>query len=315
MILRKLKKKAEFDFVWLFAILAGAAILVLAIYGATKGASTLKYQQETQLAKSLAVVLGPLQAGFADSKTNMISFKQDTRITNSCSDIEFGTNMISTATKSGIGEPWSQQGGEIIIKNQYIFSSTQEGKKFDVFSKPFNYPFKVGDLLFISSDKYCIEKVPKELESEIKSIGLSNWYTENCTEDMKTICFGSLTCDINVVGTCSAGCDTKYDEGYVQKDNERLYYVGSLMYGAIFADKELYDCNVNRLIYRATQISEILAEDAKIMDSRGCPTNMQPEFVFWASTLNKTVPDSIVEKNDIAKSIAIKHSSISCKSW
>lgn len=315
MILKKLNKKADFDFVWLFAILAGAAILMLSIYGATRGADTLRYQQETQQARSLSVVLGPLQAGFADSKTNVISFKQDTRITNFCSEEGFGTNKLSTATKSNIGDKWSQQGGETTIKNQYIFSSFQEGKNFEVFSKPFNYPFKVGDVLFMSAEKYCIPKVPTELESEIKGLGLSNWQLGNCTEDIPTICFGSPTCDINVIGTCSANCKTKYDEGYVQKDGDRFYYVGSLMYGAIFSEKELYDCNVNRLIYKAKQISEILSDTAKLMDSRGCSTNMQSELTVWAKTLNTTVPDSIVEKNDIAKAIEKQHSDERCRTW
>ena len=310
-----IKKRAEFDFVWLFAIIAGAAILVLAIYGATKGADTLRYQQETQLAKSLSVVLGPLQAGFADSRTNVISFKQDTRLTNDCSEGDFGSNKMSTATKSGIGQEWSQQGGETTIRNLYIFSSAQEGKNFEVFSKPFSYPFKVGDLLFISSDKYCLKNVPKDLESDIKGLGLSNWYLGNCTDDMKTICFGNSGCDINIFGTCSVDCDTKYDEGYLEKEGERFYFVGSLMYGAIFAEKDLYDCNVNRLIYRATQISEILADDTSLMDSRGCSTAMQPELVYWASVLNKTNPDLIVDKNDIAKSLQNKESSARCKPW
>ncbi|MBC8495838.1 hypothetical protein H8D36_06800 [archaeon] len=311
----KLNKKADFDFVWLFAILAGAAILMLAIYGATKGADTLRYQQETQQARSLSVVLGPLQAGFSDSKTNAISFKQDTRITNFCSEEGFGTNKLSTATKSNIGDKWSSQGGETTVKNQYIFSSFQEGKKFEILSRPFNYPFKVGDLLFISAEKYCLPQIPNDLKNEIKGLGLSNWQTENCTQDIPTICFGSTNCDINVIGTCTSDCKTKYDEGYVQKDGDRFYYVGSLMYGAIFAEKELYDCNVNRLIYKTKQISEILADEAKLMDSRGCPTSMQPELTFWAKTLNTTVPDSIVENNGIAKSIEKKQSLQGCQLW
>jgi hypothetical protein len=306
-------KKAEFDFVWLFAIIAGAAILILAVYGATKGADTLRYQQETQLAKSLAVVLGPLQAGLSDSSTNQISFKQDTRITNDCSEIGFGSNQMTTATKSGIGKEWTTQRGEITINNLYIFSSNQEGKRFEILSKPFNYPFKVADLLFISSEKYCLQKAPKDLEKEM--LNLANFQSENCTEDMKTICFGTSGCDIDIYGTCSASCDTKYDEGYVEKGGDRFYFVGSLMYGAIFTEKEVYDCNVKRLIYRATQVSEILADKAKLMDSKGCSTAMQSDLVYWASVLNKTVPDSIVDKNDIAKSINEKASNERCKSW
>jgi hypothetical protein len=311
--MKKLNKKADFDFVWLFAILAGAAILILAIYGATKGADTLKYQSDTQLAKSLSVVLGPLQAGFSDSLTNTVSFQQETKIINYCSDSAFGSNELSISTKDG--KDWTPQSGEIKIRNQYVFSSETSGKRFEVLSRPFNFPFKVGDLLFINSGAYCIEKLPKELEKEIKSLNLNNFQIENCSENIPTICFGSGSCDINVYGTCAVDCKTKYDEGYVEKVGEKLYFVGSLMYGAIFSDKEVYECNVKRLIFRAKTLSEILAEKASLMDSRGCSTNIQPELIFWASTLNKTNLTNIIDKNDFAKSLEEKQKSERCKSW
>lgn len=310
-------KKAEFDFVWLFAIIAGAAILVLAIYGATKATDSLRYQQETQLTKSLAVVLGPLQSGYADSKTNKISFKQDTRIDNYCANDGFGENVLSTRTKSTMGTEWTKQTGEITIKNLYIFSSSQEGKNFEILSKPFNFPFKIGDILIINSEQFCSPKIPEEIKTDIKNLGLTNWQIENCSKDIvKTICFGTTTCDINVYGTCSSmDCDSKYDEGYVEKDGKRLYYAGNLMYGAIFSEKDLYDCNVQRLIYRATQISDILSDKAKLMDSRGCPTSLQADLEFWASTLNKSTASSIVDKNKLAQALDKQESMERCKLW
>lgn len=309
-------KKAEIDFVWIFAIIAGAAILVLAIYGATKAADSLKYQQETEQTKSLAVVLGPLQAGYADSKTNKIYFKQDTRIDNYCTSEEFGTNVLSTRTKSSIGDKWSAQTGEITVKNQYIFSSSQEGKNFEILSQPFNFPFKVADILIMNAEKVCSQKLPSELKDEIKNLNLINWEIENCSEESKTVCFGTSNCDINVLGTCSTmDCDSKYDEGYVEKEGKRLYFVGNLLYAAIFSDKDLYDCNVQRLIYRTQQVSEILSEKARLMDSRGCPTALQADLSFWSSTLNKTNSNSIVDKNKIAIALEKQESNERCKLW
>jgi hypothetical protein len=309
-------KKGEFDFVWLFAILAGAAILVLAIYGATKATDSMKYQQETQLTKSLAVILGPLQSGYADSKTNKISFGQETRIDNYCNDEGFGSNVLSTRTKSSIGNTWTTQTGEIAVNNLFIFSSSQQGKKFDILSKPFNYPFKVGEILIINSEKLCVKKMPIELEQDLENLAMASLEIVNCSEESKTICFGNSGCDINVYGTCSTmDCDSKYDEGYVEKNGERIYFVGNLLYAAIFSDKDLYDCNVQRLLYRASQLSQILSEKASLMDSRGCSTSLKADLSFWASTLNKSSVSSLDDNNKIARGLQKQASTERCKLW
>ncbi|MCS6954770.1 MAG: hypothetical protein NZM44_00220, partial [Candidatus Calescibacterium sp.] len=60
-------KKAEFNFVWIFAILAGIAIMILMIYGAIKTGTTIIYFQDTDLTKQIISHLDPFQAGFAAS--------------------------------------------------------------------------------------------------------------------------------------------------------------------------------------------------------------------------------------------------------
>lgn len=308
-------KKGEFSFVWLFAILAGAAILMLAIYGATKSTSTMRYAQEAELTKSFSVILGPLGAGFSDSKKSTVAFKQDTRIENYCSDIKFGENTLSLSTKSSTGETWTENGAETSIKHQYVFSSFQENKKFDVFSKPFDYPFEVADLIFISSEDFCLKNVPTDIEKQISSLQLSRWKTENCTGEETTICFQSSMCDINIYGTCTSDCKSKYDEGYVEKEGERLYFVGSLLYGAILSEKELYDCNINRLMYRTAQIAAVLADKTSLMDLRGCSTNLAGELGFWSSIVSSMSPSEVVSKNQVAKQIQEKADKERCKSW
>ena len=116
-------KKAQFNFVWLFAIIAGGAILVLAIYGATKVGDIQRFQTDTEVAKSLAIITDPLQVGFAESSFGKISFRQETRINNICVDGNFGRHKISATTRSNIGEEWNPPGAQVPIHNKYIFSS------------------------------------------------------------------------------------------------------------------------------------------------------------------------------------------------
>ena len=100
----RLRKKAQFNFVWLFAIIAGATILVLAVYGAMKAGDTMRFQTDSEIAKSISIISDPLQAGFSEGSFGKILFKQETRINNFCFDGGFGTHSISVSTKSDIGE-------------------------------------------------------------------------------------------------------------------------------------------------------------------------------------------------------------------
>lgn len=313
-----MNKKGVFNFVWLFAIIAGSAILLLAIYGAVKGVGTEDYRHSTELAKAFTVVLGASGAGVADvNKLAPINLNNEIRLDNTCSSYEFGENSLSVALKSSINDKWQPQSGEITMTNQYVFSSSHESKRFDVFSMPFNYPFKIADLVFITSnsESFCLVDAPNEFERTLRGLQLPNWKTEDCLEYDTTVCFKTTGCDINVHGTCVFDCDSKFDEGYVEKEGDRLYFVDGLIYGAILTDKELYDCNVNRLIYRASSIADVLAQKASRMDARGCPTNIQTELTAWSNILENLSPEQLTQGNQQAKQIQEKSEGVRCKIW
>ena len=304
-----LMKGGQFNFVWLFAIVAGGAILFLAIYGALSFGDTARFQSDTEVAKSLAIITDPLQAGFAESSFSKILFQLETRVNNVCFDNGFGKNDISVSTRSGIGEEWNLPGGATSIHNKYIFSSgASSGLDYYVFSKSFDFPYKVSDLIFLSVDNYCFVNAPEgvpgfdvpNIEVEHPTgvpIGVgrpgSTSDGANCSVGDVRVCFGSGDdCDVMVYGSCSSGCDSVYDEGVVVKDGIDMKYVGSLMYGAIFSDKGVYDCNVRRLLYRAGKIAEEFANKADLMDARNCNTNLKVDLIVWRSLVeNATVDD------------------------
>jgi len=313
-------KRGEFNFVWLFAIIAGAAILILAVYGATRLADTTRFQTDTEVGKKLSIITDPLQAGFAEGSFGKIIFRSETRVNNYCDSGEFGKNEISVSTRSRIGEEWKLAGGATSIHNKYIFSSPQNsGKEYYVFSKPFNFPFKVADLILMTTESYCFVNTPEEIKNEVLGLNIPNIAVENCTnaDDEVSVCFGSSNCDINVFGTCTNGCGDLgvYEEGSVLKDGEKMEYVGNLMYAAVFANKEIYDCNVKRLMYRTAKIAEVFSKKADLMNARGCNTGLKPDLYLISGMALDAESGDLIVLNNFAKQVQIKNDRELCGLW
>jgi hypothetical protein len=312
-----MKRRGQFNFVWLFAIIAGGAILVLAIYGATNVGNTQRFQTDTEIAKELAIITDPLQAGFAEGSFGKITFRQETRINNICIDGGFGRHKISVSTRSDIGEPWNIPGEEVPIHNKYIFSDDQaSGNEYRVFSKSFEFPYKVADLTILIPEDYCLVNAPEDIAEEI-NFNMEKVQVENCSEDgLINVCFGTGNdCDITVYGSCMTGCDSIYSEGTVERYSSTMKYVGNLMWAAIFSDREIYECNVNRLMYRTAKIAEEFADKADLMDARGCNTNLKPDLLMWSGmTVNASV-DDLMNLNSMAETMGRKNDREDCGIW
>lgn len=318
--MRKIKK-AEFSFEWLFAIIAGGIILILAIYGATKIGNTQRYLTDTEVAKKIAILTDPLQAGFASSSMGKIIFNQETRIDNVCYAGGFGRNVISVASYSGVGEGWVEQGAGTSIYNKYIFSDNAQGKEFYVFSAPFKMPYKVADMTFLISEKYCFvfDEASESFEDELMSFKTANIQIANSSSECGNatkVCFGSGNCDINVHGSCVSDCEKGvYTEGYVDKNQGSFAYSGNLIYAAIFSDKGVYDCNVQRLLYRTGKIAEVFADKADLMNARGCNTNLKADLLFLATITSNADVNDLTSIAGSVKLLDKQNSGELCRIW
>jgi len=323
----RLSKRGQFNFVLLFAIVAGSMILLLAIYGAVKAGSGFQKQTEAEIAKSLDIITNPLQAGFADGATSRIMFKRDTRIINSCDSYsKFGENIISVQTKSSIGQEWTDNPLEYKIYNKYIFSEMQEGKTFYVYSKPFSTGFKVTDLIFMSTQSYCFVFPPIEIEEEVRGLNVPNIGLQleggnnTCVEGAKKVCFGTsgTGCEIVVAGECGeTRCNSEYDFGYITNENgTKTYYSGSLIYAAIFSNKDVYECNVKRLLYRSSRVADIFSRKVDLMTMRGCSSLLKTDLDKFAITLQNASTRDLETiyylSNDLEKKNAREGG---CKLW
>ncbi|MCR4284510.1 MAG: hypothetical protein NUV97_00515 [archaeon] len=308
--MKSLNKHAQFNFVWLFAIIVGGAILLLAIYGAIKTGDTERFKTDTKIAKELSILTNPLQSGFSEGSFGSILFKDETKIRNVCfsQNGTFGKNELSVATRSDIGEEWNLLGGATSIYNKYIFSSEKNsGKEYYVFSKPFEFPYKVTDIIFITPENYCFINAPEEVSDEVANMRFPNIkISSDCTlPESINVCFGSGTdCDIAVYGT------------KVIKNGEEMSYVGSsLMYAAIFSDKGIYDCNIERMMYRTSKIAGELSEKTDIMNSRDCSTNLKVSLLYWESSTSQAKANNFVNLKNEADNLEKLNNRELCRVW
>jgi hypothetical protein len=270
------KAALEISFSWIFALIAGAVILFFAIYFVSKLMNTQQEIVSAETGKEIGILLNPLETSFESGQTTSITIPAETRIHNKCELIgNFGEQSIQLDQKS-FGK-WTKTEINVGFGNKYIFSSEEiEGKKFYIFSKPFDFPFKVADLVYMTSSNeiYCFVNAPDEIATEINDLNQTNLLTENCSSDKIRVCFGSSSCNVNV----------DYNEGIVEKKGEVMYFAGreessrALMYAAIFSNKEVYECQLNRLMLRTREISILFKDKELITEKKGCDTNLGSDF-------------------------------------
>ncbi|MDO8459667.1 MAG: hypothetical protein Q7S74_01025 [Nanoarchaeota archaeon] len=297
----KTKKGFEFSFAWIFAIFVGAVIIVLAIYATTKIIKTQQFQQSTISAKEIGILLSPIETNLEEAKFTKIVVNQETKIFNECYTTgTFGSQKIGLSTKSGIGEEWPPPGVKSTFYNKYLFSSPQvHGKKeFYVISKPFNFPFKIADIVVLWDDQtlYCFtygQGAPLEMNKELKELNATNIMNAssplNCPQKSIKVCVSSSgpLCNITVdvqAKTVKKGISTvHYEESF---DSGSRY---SLLYAAIFSNPEIYDCQFWRLMQRASKLSLLYNEKSKYLSSKGCGSELvQPVLVAYSNSAAAT---------------------------
>ncbi len=277
------KRGIAMPFNWLFAIIVGVIILFIAIYATAKIIMGSEYQIYTETAAKLDILLDPIRPGLASGKSEQINFKKETRTYYTCSDLgTFGKQTIAFSEKT-FGD-YQEKGGEI-NSIKYIFAEEMiEGKNLYLFSMPFEMPFKVDDLIFISGNEYCFYQAPNEIKEEIQNLNLKNiHFTEssgdkNCTGTK--VCFGSK-CEISVYGLCEDfTCGSNYDYGKVFKNNKISYYDDSLLYATIVSSPEIYECNVKRLMKKLSELADVYTKKIDIIEMKDCGSIIEPDLLI-----------------------------------
>ncbi len=276
------KSGFEFSFGWMFAIIVGAAIIFLAIYGTTKLIDTEGTIQESEVGKELGILLTPIESAGEEGKSSLITFPEEALISFTCdSRGNFGSQKIKVG--NGVASTFY---------NKYIFSSEEvEGRELYVLSKEFKMPFKVADLMMIWSDKetYCFVNAPDEVYEEVEDLGLKNVELDTCESGGKRVCFGSGGCDVNVNTIAKS----------VTKKEETVYYDNTfglgLLYGAIFSDADEYECQIQRLSKRISELSLLYIGKESFAGREGCSSTL--DLVSYS---NNAKIESSIEINSLA---------------
>jgi len=282
----KNKKAIAMSFNWIFAIITGVFILFLAIYGASKFIQTSEKTIYTETAASLISLFDPLETGLASGKAYEIGFKKQSRFYFTCdylSNQPFGKQTIAFSEQT-FGEEYGEKGGGVSIKNKYVFTNEIiEGKKLYVFTKPFFMPFKITDIVMVlpDSDNYCFYDSPEEIKENLEGLNLGNIYFPNESER----CEG-----INVCFDIGRECDIKVfeEEGYVQKQGTRVFYIGDLIYGAIFSSPDIYECNIKRIKNKFNELGKIYLDKIKIIERKECGAQLGPKLASVIGDINNS---------------------------
>jgi len=305
------KKGFEFSFAWIFAIIVGAVILFIALFAATRLVDTSQTEAEAKISEQIGIILNPVETNLEEAKYAVIGFGDETQVHNRCRETgPFGKQIISVSVESGFGDDFEDPEVDNFFFNKYLFSnSVEQGKNIYLIVKPFEMPYKVADLIFASSDNYCFVNPPRDVEDDI--LDLNPEHIKSVAEKGEcgrevVVCFDDFdsSCDIQV--------DTSTKS--VRKNEEILYYEDSLLYGAIFSDPGIYECQTKRLMKRAGELAHLYADKTEFLSTRGCSSSLGPELRSFASDIqienSAELPNKVIFK---AEEIGRKNELLSCK--
>ena len=277
-----MKKGAfEISFAWLFAIIVGAFILFLAIFASVRLIDIGQEETSARTSTEIGILLNPLETGFESARSASFTMPVESRIFGSC-DLEgnFGRQLISVSQKSL--NKWTETDLEVQFLNKYIFNEEfVEGRNFFVFSKPFDFPFKVADLIYLTSSqqKYCFVSPPEDIEREVENLNQENLVIGNCSIDSIKVCFESDS-DCNI--------EVDYVGKSVSKGSGTMYFESdALMYAAIFSEKDIYECQVSRLMKKVGQLSDLYQDKISITSREGCDSNLASDMALLSSRVDQ----------------------------
>ena len=137
---------------------------------------------------------------------------------------------------------------------------------------------------------YCFISPPQDVEEDFGSLGINTSGVQivslpsMCKSKSVKVCFGA---GHSIGDSCEIIVDTTSKK--IQKNGRNMYYEGALMYGGIFGDVDLYDCNLKRIMMRAESIAQLYKDTSEMISSKssnGCSSALQPELVSYIENAN-----------------------------
>lgn len=300
----------DISFSWIFAIIVGAFILFFAITSVSKLGNIKQTSEGAIAGVELGILLNPLETGLETGKTSTLTMPVYSRIYFDCDNYgDFGNHYLMVQEQ--VKKEWQSTGINIKFQNKYVFSdSALDGKNFYLFTKPFEFPFKIGSLIYMTSSEteYCFKNPPESIEKELTDLAQPNIFINECEDDQIKVCFGASTdCQINVY----------YDSGYVKKKESISYfYTDALMYAAIFSDSAMYECELQRVLKKASNLATIYQEKALLMINSGCTFNVISELSLLQTQIENFQSSSNLDNLvNTLEDLEKKNENARCRLW
>lgn len=264
----------DISFSWIFALIIGVVILVGAFYFVNQFGETKNTQSSAEYGTKLFNLLIPLETGIEQGKSVRISFPIKTRINHMCEiEGEYGNDEI--LIQEFMRNKWTESGVKVSSEGSYLFfPELIEGREFFSFSNSFEFPFKIANLIYIvnAQEVYCFSDTPRSIKEELENFNNPNFKFENCNagESVTKVCFNP-----------GSGCDIEINlnRKEVKKNSTIVYFEGNpLMYAGIFSDKEIYECQIKRLMKRGVDLTNIYRQKSLNLRSVGCESDLTGQF-------------------------------------
>jgi hypothetical protein len=279
---RKVRKSQLSSFAWIFSIIVGAVFFFLAFFFVTQyGKKTAEPQREAIVESGISVLVEPFSAigSLVEAQGSVLEFPPETYV-------EFGCNV--DGDYSEIKARSTKERTFSLIKkayDKYIFSSpiaTKGKENYFAFSMPLKEPFYIATPVIIVTNNYCFVGLPYEMQEELKAISEKI----NLTKYRFNFTQTSGECPTGYITVCERGCNFQIQFlcggkcGFVGNK----FWWGDLVYPAIFADSEVYNCNLKRILGRMETLADIYK--AKANNLQGCSVG---QIVSSLDSLKNTI--------------------------
>ncbi|MBU2496638.1 MAG: hypothetical protein KJ767_01085 [Nanoarchaeota archaeon] len=276
----KYNKKGEMFLNWVLILIVGAVIIVFAVFFLQRITNVEEQKQDVLTQEYVDLLFNPFTTigAVAEGYGKEFDFKSEVQIDFKCVN---GEERIYSGKASGRK-----------IEN-LVYSSDLQTKKLLVFTKPFELPFRIGDLIFAfdaeqeyclisdSSSDFVVDAIFEDVEENLKNVKIercdyNDAFCCNRLNNYKTISFvKGLVEDVNFYGQGLVSDTFAYGEIYFNGGTEEetgiSEFIGlPLIEAAIFSDKEIYDCNFERLMNKVSLVADIYEKKAGYLQTDEC---------------------------------------------
>jgi len=278
---------------WIFVTIAGAVILLFFFNIISTSGAIKEKEQSSELLGAIHTVL--VSKSTAEDTSSILRLSKA---------VSFSCDMDSCNSRIGCTSFITIDDFQADISIQPIFSPGRINTRNSyVFTKSFDVPFKVLNFLYIAK--------PGDKFSFPISCG------RRCKEVWDSI--PQIVKDANIVGKSLTGakkitfdsCDT-VEAGDVCISNTKIVYGGGGTYhilnnaqilGAIFADEELFACNLQKALYRMENTKDVLKGKAIELQQASITINCQEGYKDFYNDLQSYSSDFSELKNITSASL------------